>query len=170
VDGEKHRDVDVSVTTMVAFVNRMVTDAVDHPGGPPRPSVWRGRIRSRDLARSWRTALEVQVQATGQSPADAQIAVELLVNHMCHLARRAPWFNEPGLRRAAVEEGVLYTLYAAPVASREAHEAWQHTATWHRSVEKALAFDPTAVPSVDAGRTELMGIWRQWADQRGQAS
>jgi len=140
--------------------------------GSPRES---GSIH----AARWGAAVRAQMEARHQSRPIADDAVTVMVNHMTQLAQSAGWFyDQPALRRAAVDETIRFTAHGEPVASLSAQHAWLDSWSARRSAADFLTSD---VERPDVGRVERvqsriaahrdmeqqwLDAWSRWVEQQ----
>lgn len=112
--------------------------------------VRRGAAHTHQMLRE--SAVRAQMKLATQTRHEAEDAVLSLINHLVRLAEEAPWFSDPVLRQAAIEESVRYQVFDSDVPSRPAQEAW-------RSVPRTAA-------GAEWDQVEFLGAWQHWADRR----
>ncbi len=72
--------------------------------------------------RQWRQAIRAQSRLSERPPG---VVLRDLVEHVNDLSVHAPWFIEPTLRRAALEETLRYVCCGHEVPSLPAQQAWR---------------------------------------------
>ncbi len=141
--------IEQTVAVSAAAIQRVTRRAIAERGDVKLPEPVR-TSRASNRAVIWESALRAQMHLAGQDRASANEAITSLANHMSRLSRSVPWWDYPAVRFAAIEESIGYTVFAAPVASTPAQQAWQE------------AWQAQAVP-VEAWLT----AWTQWEHARG---
>ena len=120
--------------------------------------------------RLWEAAVRAQMRFAGQSRSEADAAITSLVNHMVELSEAAPWFGDPELRRAAIDESVRYVAFDSDVPSRPAQDAWQRS--WAiQSRPPSFGWPPqqdaawSTFSTLMQRREELLTAWARWVDR-----
>jgi hypothetical protein len=122
-------------------------------GGGPDPAL------PRYWSTLWSAAVRRQQDLAGQeTEAEANSAVQSMVNHLSSLQQEASWFrDDDSLREGAIAETLLWTTGLAPsVPSRPAHEAWQRHQDRRSPAGEAAA----------AAESDWIEQWRRWALNR----
>jgi hypothetical protein len=163
---EAHRDLVEALVEQAAAAQRAMRE--DRP--PPRVR-WRRADRDHRV-RQWEWARRTQMHLAGQDRDTAGAAVAALADHMTQLAIDADWFADPGLRAAAIEESIRWTVFESDVASLPAQQAW--ITAWRR--EQAASnwtyapADYAALAALSgarhASRTRWLEAWSAWCAAR----
>jgi hypothetical protein len=75
---------------------------------------------------TWRSAVEAQMQLTGQEQEEAQAVIVATVQQVGALCFQTTWFEDPAMQAAAIEEILRYISgRGRQVRSRAAQEAWR---------------------------------------------
>jgi hypothetical protein len=130
---------------------------------PRPPAGWGPRH-----AALWQRAVSEQQRVAGVDKEAADYVVTLAVNQLTHLAEEAPWFADPRLREAAIDETLRHAMLGHEVRSEAAQRLWAQywSARTNRSRRRA---DPAAMladvqdnkPVIDAWRD----AWAAWAER-----
>jgi hypothetical protein len=72
----------------------------------------------------WQRAVREQQRIAGIDERAADDVVTLVINHLSHLAERAPWFTDARLREAAIDETLRHAVLGDDVPSLPAQQAW----------------------------------------------
>lgn len=98
-------------------------------GRVPRHRAGEGAVRSA----LWQRAVSEQQRVGGIDKHAADDVVTLAINHLGHLAERAPWFTDPRLRELAIDETLRHAMLGDAVPSIAAQRAWLEAwAAWVR--------------------------------------
>ncbi|MEU8242822.1 hypothetical protein AB0C07_31585 [Actinoplanes missouriensis] len=131
---------------------RQRIDWITDGGPPPRlPANWAGL---------WRDAVRRQADLAGQDEAEAQRAVQNMVNQLTTLHTEAEWFrtNEE-LRQRAVNETLLFTTGLGPdVPSRAAQLAWQRR-------QSLRPTDYARLGAITQAQARWLHEWTAWLPQ-----
>jgi hypothetical protein len=147
--GEPHR----RLVHMVLLSAREQLIWLDEGGpAPQRPASWPA---------VWRSAIQRQAELSGQSEADAEAAVQSLLNQLTKLQSDAAWFREDErLRERAISETLLFaTGLSVDVPSRAAQEAWQEREGIRQSAPR-----PPAEAVMRTG-DHWLALWSEWAQR-----
>ena len=147
--GEPHRVLVEAVLRSEHERSQWVADG----GPPPRlPRYW---------SSLWRDAVRRQSDLAGQDEAEAQKALQGIVNQLTALHHEAEWFRtDEGLRRRAISETLLFGTGLGPeVPSRPAQVAWL----------RRQGMRPTEFARLEAIATShgyWLDEWNTWARDR----
>lgn len=130
-------------------------------GRVPRHRAGEGAVRSA----LWQRAVSEQQRVGGMDKHAADDVVTLAINHLGHLAERAPWFTDPRLRELAIDETLRHAMLGDDVPSIAAQRAWAwywdvQTSRWRRQQEPdgGLA-DMRASRAADSAWLEAWAAW-----------
>jgi hypothetical protein len=138
----------------------LVSQAEARPGVRTRPLGW-GLMRSR----LWHRAVREQQRIGAMSEQAADEVVTSVIDHLGHLAEKAPWFGAPGqLREAAIDETLRYAMLGDAVRSEPAQLAWARY--WSASPSAGRQPDPATMraefESLLALEDGWLAAWEAW--------
>jgi hypothetical protein len=125
-----------------------------------QPANW-GRLHNA----LWQRAVREQQRIAGVDKRAADEVVTSVINHLGHLAERAPWFiTDTPLREAAIDETLRHAVLGENVPSLPAQQAWarywaQHMAGLGRDPADVLAELPARRSLTD----DWLAAWAAWA-------
>jgi hypothetical protein len=106
----------------------------------------------------WQRAVREQQRVAGMDKRAADDVVTLAINHLGHLLEDAPWFADPRLRAAAIDETLRHAMLGDDVPSLPAQQAWARY--WSARMDPRV--DPRA-SQPDA--TGWLAAWAAWAER-----
>jgi hypothetical protein len=116
----------------------------------------------------WRRAVREQQRVAGVDKRAADEVVTLAINHLGHLLEDAPWFADPRLRAAAIDETLRHAMLGDDVPSLPAQQAWARYWSARMALQRWGSADPGTPGDPRASQpaaTAWLAAWAAWAER-----